>query len=147
MTDWSNWSNLGTGQYLWGLLDVCRNSDSESVTLFTYNPAPSDVNYLLFGNLENGDPSIDWNGDETGKYTDPAMKGHKYHFDYCSVLKMGDTPSGKINAYELHNGGPNGDLYCWAKSGESWRPKETDNTLYDRKKTPEECPGGQWINQ
>lgn len=144
MTDWSNWSNLGTGQFLWGLLDVCRNSDSESVTLFTFNPFPSDENYILRGNLENGDPSIDWNGDETGKYTNAGMKT-KYRFDYCTPLKMGDTPSGKTNPYELHNGGPNGDLYCWGQDNESWRPKEKSG-FYDRSKTPEECPGGLWTN-
>ncbi len=95
LTDWSNWSNLGTGQFLWGLLDTCKNSDAESVTLFTWNPVPSDDNYLLRGNLENGDPSIDWNGDETGKYTvDPTMKGERYKFNYCEWLKSGDMPFG-----------------------------------------------------
>jgi hypothetical protein len=78
---------------------------------------PSDYNYLFAGNLENGDPSIDWNGDETGFYSDPDMKGERYSFEYCTALKMGDTASGKENAYELHNGGPNGDLYCWKTPG------------------------------
>ena len=95
LTDWSNWSNLGTGQYLWGLLDTCKNSDSESLTLFTWNPVPSDKNYILTGNLENGDPSIDWNGDETGVYTDSNMQGKRYSFDYCKWLKAGDMPSGQ----------------------------------------------------
>jgi hypothetical protein len=68
LTDFSNWSNLGTGQYFWGLLDLCRNSDAESVTLMTWNPISSDYNYLLSGNLDNSDPAIDWNGDESGNY-------------------------------------------------------------------------------
>lgn len=123
LSDWTNWENLGTGQYLWGLLDVCRNSDAESLTLFTWNPVPSDYNYLYSGNLENGDPSIDWNGDETGFYKDPAMKGARFSFEYCDVLKNGDMPKGSINPYELHNGGPNGDLYCWADPNTSWQPK------------------------
>jgi hypothetical protein len=73
------------------------------------------------GNLENGDPSIDWNGDETGDYKDPTMKGDRYKFNYCTWLKAGDTPSPSEtpNAYELHNGGPKGDLYCY-DSAESW---------------------------
>jgi hypothetical protein len=119
LTDWSNWSNLGTGQFLWGLLDTCRNSDAESLTLFTWNPIPSDYNYLFRGNLENGDPSIDWNGEETGFYKDSTMKGHRYHFNYCEWIKSGDMPFGEENPYELHNGGPNGDLYCY-RPGESW---------------------------
>ena len=60
---------------MWGLLDICRNSDSESITLFTWNPVPADYNFLLAGNLENGDPSIDYNGDETGDYATTSMKG------------------------------------------------------------------------
>jgi hypothetical protein len=47
LTDWTNWSNLGTGEYLYGLLDYCKNSDSESITLFQWNPVPQDYNYLF----------------------------------------------------------------------------------------------------
>jgi hypothetical protein len=49
------------------------------------------------------------------------MKGDRYNFNYCTWLKAGDTPSPSEtkNAYELHNGGPNGDLYCY-DSAESW---------------------------
>jgi hypothetical protein len=144
---------LGTGEYLWGLLDVCRNSDSESVTLLTWNPAPSDKNYLFSGNLENGDPSIDWNGDETGDYKDPNMKGNRYYFDYCNWLKSGEITSGSNedkNPYELYNGGPKGDLYCWAKDGESWLPNTSTipqgSSKYDRKKLPTQCAGGKWPN-
>ena len=144
LTDWSNWSNLGTGQFLWGLLDTCKNSDAESVTLFTWNPIPSDKNYLLAGNLENGDPSIDWNGDETGTYFDPTMKANRYKFNYCKWLKAGETPFGTDNAYELHNGGPKGDLYCY-KTGESWKNGLTEDK-YNRKLSPTQCPGGNWIN-
>lgn len=119
-------------------MDTCRNSDAESVTLFTWNPVPSDYNYLLHGNLENGDPSIDWNGDETGNYKDANMPGNRFYFDYCKILKMGDTANvtPKGNPYELYNGGPKGDLYCWATAGESWRPGGA-TTNYDRTKTPD----------
>lgn len=87
------------------------------MTLFTWNPVPSDYNYLVSGNLENGDPSIDWNGDETGNYKDPNMKGlaGRYSFNYCDWLKSGDANPADKNYYELYNGGPNGDLYCWGK--------------------------------
>jgi hypothetical protein len=123
LTDWSNWSNLGTGQFLWGLLDTCRNSDSESVTLFTWNPVPSDKNIIFAGNLENGDPSIDYNGDETGDYVVDGMKGNRFNFDYCIPLRSGDMPFGEWNEYELHNGGPHGDLYCYKNNAASWKPR------------------------
>jgi hypothetical protein len=117
------------------------------VTLFTWNPVPSDFNFLLAGNLENGDPSIDYNGDETGNYADPEMKGEggRFKFNYCIPLLSGDMPFGKYNEYELHNGGPNGDLYCASDNTKSWKPKQPE-TFYDRRITPKNCPGGNWIN-
>lgn len=122
LTDWSNWSNLGTGPFLWGLLDSCKNSDAEQLTIFTWQPVPSDKNYILRGNLDNGDPSTDWNGAETNaEYLVDNMMGNKYNFDYCTWLKSGDMDLLETNPYELHNGGPNGDLYCY-KTAESWRP-------------------------
>jgi len=136
---------LGTGQFLWGLFDSCRNSDSESVNLFTWNPVPSDYNFLLAGNLENGDPSIDYNGDETGSYAKASMKGNRYNFDYCIPLLSGNMPFGQYNEYELHNGGPFGDLYCYKDSKKSWQPRQTEDK-YDRTKRPRDCPGGTWTN-
>lgn len=135
---------MGTGQFLWGLLDSCRNSDSESLTLFTWNPVPSDYNFLFAGNLENGDPSIDYNGDETGDYADPTMKGDRYKFNYCIPLKSGDLTF-DYNEYELHNGGPKGDLYCYADSTSSWKPGQTPDK-YNKKIKPANCPGGSWTN-
>jgi hypothetical protein len=106
---------------------------------------PSDFNFLLAGNLENGDPSIDYNGDETGNYADPEMKGKRFKFNYCKALQPGNKPFGEYNEYELHNGGPNGDLYCAKENTKSWKPKQPES-FYDRTKKPEDCPGGKWIN-
>jgi len=145
LLDWSNWSNLGTGEFMWGLLDICRNSDSESITLFTWNPVPADYNFLLAGNLENGDPSIDYNGDETGDYATTSMKGDKYNFNYCIPLLSGDMPPLSYNEYELHNGGPNGDLYCYKDNTKSWKPKQPSDE-YDRTKRPKDCRGSSWVN-
>jgi hypothetical protein len=47
------------------------------------------------------------------------MKGDRYKFNYCTWLKAGDMPFMSQNPYELHNGGPKGDLYCY-KTAESW---------------------------
>jgi len=136
---------LGTGQFLWGLLDTCRNSDSESLTLFTWSPVPSDFNFLFAGNLENGDPSIDYNGDETGEYAQASMKGDRFKFNYCIPIISGDMPLFSYNEYELHNGGPKGDLYCYKDTTASWRPGQTEDK-YDRKKRPQDCQGGKWVN-
>ena len=65
LTDWSNWTKIGPDALYFGLLDYCRNSDSETVTVLSYNPITTDFNYLFAGNLENNDPSFDWNGGES----------------------------------------------------------------------------------
>lgn len=127
LTDWSNWDNLGADALYYGILDYCRNSDSETVTIFSVNPNPTDTNYMFAGNMENNDPSFDWNGSESsGTYLDGNMKT-PYRFDYCMPLKSGDSFF-DFNEYELYNGGPNGDLFC-AKSG--WKPKQSTTTFYD----------------
>lgn len=75
LTDWSNWSVIGPDALYFGLIDYCRNSDSETVTVFSYNPITTDFNYIFAGNTENNDPSLDWNGNEpSGTYSDPTMK-------------------------------------------------------------------------
>jgi len=87
-----------------GLIDYCRNSDSETVTVFSYNPYTTDYNYIFSGNMENNDPSFDWNGSEsTGTYADSSMKT-RYKFNYCMPLKSGDYFF-DFNEYELYNGG------------------------------------------
>lgn len=141
LTDWSNWDDLGAAYMYYGLLDYCKNSDSETITLFSYNPVSTDYNYLYAGNMENNDPSFDWNGSEsTGIYPDATMKT-KYQFDYCSVLKSGDTWFGDFNEYELYNGGPNGDLWCAATKTpvNGWRPKQTTSGYYDYTVKPSGC--------
>ena len=62
------------------------------------------------------------------------MKGDRYKFNYCTWLKAGDMPFMSQNPYELHNGGPKGDLYCY-KTDESWQPNKGES-FYDRTKTP-----------
>jgi hypothetical protein len=128
LTDWSNWSNLGADALYYGLLDYCRNSDSETVTVFSYNPIATDLNYIFAGNMENNDPSFDWNGGEsTGTYPDGEMK-KSFRFDYCYPLKSGDNFF-DFNEYEIYNGGPNGDLYC--SKAAWWKPKQSTTTFYD----------------
>jgi hypothetical protein len=129
LTDWSNWSKIGADALYFGLIDYCRNSDSETVTVFSYNPIVTDFNYIFMGNMENNDPSLDWNGGESlGTYADTNMKT-KYRFDYCTPLKSGDYFL-DFNEYELYNGGPNGDLFC--ANTLPWRPKQpTGSTFYD----------------
>lgn len=128
LTDWSNWSKIDKDALYFGLLDYCRNSDSETVTVFSYNPIATDYNYIFAGNMENNDPSFDWNGSESsGIYPDANMR-RQYLFDYCTVLKSGDAFF-DFNEYELYNGGANGDLWC-SKTG-GWQPKVTSGTAYD----------------
>lgn len=137
LTDWSNWSKLGADALYFGLLDYCRNSDSETVTVFSYNPIATDFNYLFAGNMENNDPSLDWNGKESsGTYADSAMQTSN-QFDYCMPVKSGDYFF-DFNEYELYNGGPNGDLFC-GKSATGWRPKLTTGTAYDYTVKPASC--------
>jgi hypothetical protein len=128
LTDWSNWSKIDIDATYFGLIDYCRNSDSETVTVFSYNPYTVDYNYIFAGNMENNDPSFDWNGSEsTGTYADSSMKT-RYKFDYCMPLKSGDYFF-DFNEYELYNGGKNGDLFCTVSA--AWRPKQTITTYYD----------------
>jgi hypothetical protein len=66
LTDWSNWTKLGPNSLYFGLLDYCKQSDSESVTIFSWNPVSTDYNYLLWGNTDNGNPQVDWDATESG---------------------------------------------------------------------------------
>ena len=137
LTDWSNWSKIGEEYLYFGLLDYCRNSDSETVTVFSFNPIVTDKNYFVIGNVENNDPSLDWNGGEpTGDYFDTGMKTAN-RFDYCIPLKSGDYFF-DFNEYELYNGGKNGDLFC-AKAATGWRPLLTTGTAYDYTVKPNGC--------
>ena len=58
LTDWSNWDKIGGAYMYYGLLDYCKNSDSETITVFSHNPVTTDYNYLYSGNMENNDPSF-----------------------------------------------------------------------------------------
>ena len=128
LTEWSNWSKLGADALYYGVLDYCRNSDSETVTVFSYNPIATDLNYIFAGNMENNDPSFDWNGGEsTGTYPDGEMK-KAFRFDYCYPLKSGDNFF-DFNEYELYNGGQNGDLFC--SKAPFWEPKKPTTGFYD----------------
>ena len=141
LTDWSNWDKIGGAYMYYGLLDYCKNSDSETITVFSHNPVTTDYNYLYSGNMENNDPSFDWNGNEaTGIYADPLMKS-SYQFNYCKVMKSGDTWF-DFNEYELYNGGPNGDLWC--SKDPAWRPNKhqttaNDPSFYDYTVKPASC--------
>ena len=42
LTDWSNWTKIGPNTAYFGLLDYCKASDAESVTIFSWNPVSSD---------------------------------------------------------------------------------------------------------
>ena len=128
LTDWSNWSKIDLDATYFGLIDYCRNSDSETISVFSYNPFITDFNYIFAGNTENNDPSIDWNDSESiGTYPD-ATKLAPYYFDYCMPIKSGDYFF-DFNEYELYNGGPNGDLYC--SKANWWKPKQSTTTFYD----------------
>ena len=128
MTDWSNWTKIGLDTPYLGILDFCRASDSESVTVFSWNPVAQDTSYALWGNSDNGNPQVDWDNSES-----PTVASYtKYGFNYCWHINA--------NEYELNNGGKNGDLYCavtspWAISSSV----TTLDTVYDRTKTPATC--------
>ena len=79
LSDWSNWTKLGKDSAYFGLLDYCKASDSESVTVFSWNPVSSDVNHLFWGNTDNGNPQIDWEGTESGT----VDTGTRWKFSYC----------------------------------------------------------------
>jgi hypothetical protein len=128
LTDWSNWSKIDLDATYFGLIDYCRNSDSETVTVFSYNPIITDKNYILAGNTENNDPSIDWNNKESVVDEYPGSTKKVYQFDYCMPLKSGDYFF-DLNEYELFNGGQYGDLYC-SSSAYPWRPKQPSATNY-----------------
>jgi len=135
LMDWSNWTKLGPDALYYGILDFCKNSDSETVTLFSFNPVQTDKNFIFAGNLENNDPSFDWNGGEsTGDYIFSDMR-NPYQFNYCLPLKSGNYIF-DVNYYELYNGGPNDDLWC---ASTPWRPKKTLGVVYDRTKKPSDC--------
>ncbi len=68
LTDWSNWTKIGPNSAYFGLLDYCKTSDPEQVTVFSWNPVPSDYPYMFWGNSDNGNPQVDW--DETNPITD-----------------------------------------------------------------------------
>jgi hypothetical protein len=40
----------------------------------------------------------------------------------------------------LHNGGPNGDLYCAKDTTKPWKAKEPA-TYYNKKAKPDQCEG------
>jgi hypothetical protein len=104
LTDWSNWTKIGLDTDYFGLLDYCKASDAESITLFSWNPVSSDQNYLFWGNTEYGNPSIDWEGTETGS----VVTADRWSFSYCNHLRGTE--------YDLNNGGAKGDLFCSAAS-------------------------------
>lgn len=79
LTDWSNWTKIGKDSAYFGLLDYCKSSEAESVTIFSWNPVSSDWNNLLWGNTDNGNPQIDWEGMETGT----VVPADKWSFSYC----------------------------------------------------------------
>lgn len=56
LTDWSNWTKVGLDTAYLGILDFCRASDSESVTVFSWMPVAQDTSYPLWGNSDNGNP-------------------------------------------------------------------------------------------
>ena len=119
LTDWSNWTKIGPTTPYYGLLDTCQASDSESVTVFSWNPVASDYNYLFYGNTGNGNPQTDWDATETS--TTVAGATNHYKFNYCAQV-VG-------NEYELNNGGMNGDLYCGATATDVWA-SSTSATAY-----------------
>jgi len=102
LTDWSNWTKIGPNTAYFGILDYCKASEAESVTIFSWNPVSSDYNVPFWGNTDNGNPQIDWEGMETGT----VVTANRWKFDYCNQLVGND--------YDLNQGGKFGDLYCAA---------------------------------
>ena len=56
LTDWSNWTKIGLNSDYFGILDYCKASDPEAVTVFSWNPVVSDYSYNFWGNTDNGNP-------------------------------------------------------------------------------------------
>jgi hypothetical protein len=127
LTDWSNWTKIGKTTPYYGLLDYCKASDSESVTVFSWNPVPSDKNVRFWGNTDNGNPQIDWDNSESG--STPASPTDQYKFSYCKHI-VG-------NEWELNNGGDKGLYYC-ANSGTTWSTAIT-NAAFNKKVDPADC--------
>jgi hypothetical protein len=50
LTDWSNWQKIGFNSLYWGLLDYCAASQSEQVTVFSWNPISTNFIWQLWGN-------------------------------------------------------------------------------------------------
>lgn len=106
LTDWSNWTKIGPNSAYFGILDYCKSSDPESITVFSWNPVASDYNYLFMGNTDNGNPQTDWDNSESGSIPATYPNSKRFAFDYCYHLKGTE--------YDLNNGGKFGDLYCAA---------------------------------
>lgn len=105
LTDWSNWTKIGANTPYYGILDYCKASDAESVTVFSWNPIVSDTDptwasYNFWGNTDNGNPQVDWDDSETTV----SATNTAYAFDYCTQLTGTE--------YDLNNGGPKGTTYC-----------------------------------
>jgi hypothetical protein len=104
LTDWSNWTKIGKTTPYYGLLDYCKASDSESVTVFSWNPIASDKNVRFWGNTDNGNPQIDWDMSESGSTPASPDNTDQYKFSYCKHI-VG-------NEWELNNGAIDGIYYC-----------------------------------
>jgi hypothetical protein len=65
LTDWSNWTKIGPNSPYFGILDYCKSSDAEQVTVFSWNPVKSDTDPewasdVFWGNSDNNNPQVSW---------------------------------------------------------------------------------------
>ena len=119
LTDWSNWTKIGKDAAYYGIFDYCKSSDPESVTVFSWNPVPSDYNYLFWGNTDNGNPQTDWDNSESGSIATGTPSAQRFKFDYCNHF-VGTE-------YDLNNGGKFGNLYCAKPTAVPWTDVSTAN--------------------
>jgi hypothetical protein len=94
---------VGKNSTYFGLLDSCKDSYAEPVTVFSADIDPKNLDITFWGNKDNGNPQIDWEGTEDGTTVNEL---NRWSFSYCMHL-VG-------NEYDLNEGGKFGDLYCTA---------------------------------
>lgn len=61
LRDWTNWTKIGKDAEYFGILDYCTLSDDEQITLYSWNPIPSDLEeYWLGDGSETGVSCLDF---------------------------------------------------------------------------------------
>lgn len=84
LCDFSNWTILGKGDILWGILDSCEDSEDELITLYTYSPVDEDYEAYFWGTDTYTDDAC-WPG-ELAFLTPFTMKYLEVFIDTYNLL-------------------------------------------------------------